>query len=87
MRADLVHVPRGRGAVVVSAASPSAPAATGTVSVVTDTGRQFSLANRDLLAKLGYGDVKPQQIPAELISLVPNGPPLDPARARQAAPR
>jgi len=87
VQADLVHVSRGRGAVVVSAASPSAPAGTGTVSVVTDTGRQHALASRDLLAKLGYGNVKPQQIPAELFSLMPAGPALDPARARQPAAR
>jgi type VII secretion protein EccB len=87
VQADLVHVARGRGAITVSAASPNAPAGTGTVSVVTDTGRQYPLASRDLVAKLGYGDVKLQQIPSELISLMPTGPPLDPARARQTAPQ
>jgi type VII secretion protein EccB len=87
VQADLVQVARGRGAVTVSAASPSAPAGSGTISVVTDTGRQFPLADRDLLAKLGYGGVKPQQIPSELISLMPKGPSLDPARARQTAPQ
>jgi hypothetical protein len=87
VQADLVYVERGKGAVTVSAASPSAPAGSGTVSVVTDTGRQFPLANRALLAKLGYGGVRPQQIPAELISLMPTGPALDPARARQTADR
>ena len=87
VKADLVHVARGRGAVTVSAASPSAPSGSGTVSVVTDTGLQYPLAGRELLAKLGYGNVKLQQIPSELISLMPAGPPLDPARARQTAPQ
>ncbi len=87
VQADLVHVARGRGAVTVSAASPRAPAGTGTVSVVTDTGRQYPLASRDLVTKLGYGNVKLQQIPSELISLMPAGPPLDPAKARQTAPQ
>jgi hypothetical protein len=81
--ADYVHVARGAGVVAVSAASPSAPASTGTVSIVTDTGRSYPLAGRALLTKLGYGDVKPRQIPSELISLLPRGPSLDPARARQ----
>jgi type VII secretion protein EccB len=85
--ADLVHVARGRGVIAVVAASPDAPAGSGTVSVVTDVGRQFPLADRALLAKLGYGDVKPRPIPAPLISLLPPGPPLDPARARQTDPQ
>ncbi|MEV4345417.1 type VII secretion protein EccB [Actinoplanes sp. NPDC049596] len=87
VQADRVFVERGKGAVTVSAASPTAPAGSGTVSVVTDTGRQYPLANRALLTKLGYGGVKPQQIPAELMSLMPMGPALDPARARQTAPQ
>ncbi|HEY0000861.1 MAG TPA: type VII secretion protein EccB [Actinoplanes sp.] len=85
--ADLVHVARGRGAVTVVAASPSAPASNGTVSIVTDTGRQYPLASRDLLTKLGYGKVKPRQIPSPLIALLPFGPSLDPARARQTDPQ
>ena len=87
VQADLVYVARGRGAVVVSAASPSAPAGTGTVSVVTDTGRQYPLANRALLPKLGYGRVRLQQVPSELLTLLPRGPSLDPERARQTAPQ
>jgi ESX secretion system ATPase EccB len=85
--ADQVHVARGRGALAVVAATPSTPAGSGTVSLVTDTGLQYPLANRGLLAKLGYGDVRPRQIPASLISLLPLGPALDPARARQTNPQ
>ncbi|XVV12674.1 type VII secretion protein EccB [Actinoplanes sp. CA-131856] len=87
VRADRVFVERGKGAVTVSAASSTAPAGSGTVSVVTDTGRQYPLAGRALLTKLGYGGVRPQQVPAELMSLMPMGPALDPARARQTAPQ
>jgi type VII secretion protein EccB len=86
VRADVVSVPRGAGAVVVAAASPTAPAGTGAVFVVTDTGRRYPLAGRDLLGKLGYGDVTPQQVPAQLIAVLPEGPSLDPARARQSGP-
>ncbi|MET0424581.1 MAG: type VII secretion protein EccB [Actinoplanes sp.] len=85
--ADLVYLKRGKGVVAVAAASPSAPPGTGTVSVITDTGLRFPLASRDLLAKLGYGDVKPRPIPTELITLLPDGPALDPARARQTSPQ
>lgn len=86
-RADFVHVTRGRGAVVVAAASATAPAGSGTVGVVTDTGRLYTLAGRDLLAKLGFGSVKPQSVPAQLVALLPRGPALDPAQARRTNPQ
>ncbi len=85
VQADLVHVPRGKGALVVSAASPTAPAGTGTVSIVTDTGRRYPVASRDLLPRLGYAGVEPAPIPGQLVALLPQGPALDPARARQGA--
>jgi hypothetical protein len=84
--ADLVHVTRGKGAVVVGTASATAPAGSGTVGIVTDTGRLYTLASRDLLPKLGYDGVKPQQIPAGLLALLPRGPSLDPAQARRTDP-
>ncbi|MEV6598906.1 type VII secretion protein EccB [Actinoplanes sp. NPDC051346] len=84
VRVDRVHVPRGKGAVVASAASPSAPAGSGTVSIITDTGRSYPLAGRDVLAKLGYGGVQPQTVPGQLVALLPQGPSLDPVRAREA---
>ncbi|WP_189079811.1 type VII secretion protein EccB [Mangrovihabitans endophyticus] len=83
VQADLVHVPRGHGALVVSAASPTAPATAGTVSVVTDTGVRYPIASRNLLGKLGYHDAKPVEVPAQLVSLLPQGPSLDPERARR----
>ena len=86
VQADLVYVPRGKGAVVVAAASPTAPASTGTVSIVTDAGRRYAVASRDVLGKLGYGGVTPKQVPSQLIALLPQGPSLDPVRARQATP-
>ncbi|MGK5680202.1 type VII secretion protein EccB [Actinoplanes sp. URMC 104] len=84
VRADAVFVPRGAGAVVVSAAGPDAPPA-GTVAVITDTGTMHPLASPDLLARLGYGKVKPAAVPGEVLSLVSPGPPLDPERAKQPA--
>ncbi|SDT74046.1 type VII secretion protein EccB [Actinoplanes derwentensis] len=80
-RVDLIAVTRGAGAVVEAAASPDAAAGSGTVSVITDTGVQYALADRDLLSRLGYASVKPTRIPAQLIAYLPVGPALDPVRA------
>jgi hypothetical protein len=80
-RVDLVHVARGQGAVVEAAASPDAPAGSGTVSLVTDSGHQYALASRELLGRLGYAKVRPTRVPAQLIAYLPAGPALDPVRA------
>ncbi|MFI1996767.1 type VII secretion protein EccB [Actinoplanes sp. NPDC020271] len=69
-RIDAVHVPRGKGAVVT--------ATTGAVHLVTDDGRGFPLASAELLPRLGYPDVKPVTVPAEVLALLPAGPLLDP---------
>ena len=86
IQADFVHVPRGKGALIVTAASPTAPASAGTVSIVTDSGRRFPVSTRDALPKLGFGGATPRQVPAQLITLLPQGPSLDPAKARQEVP-
>ncbi|SCL27834.1 type VII secretion protein EccB [Micromonospora rhizosphaerae] len=83
MLADQVVVEPGRGAVVESAAAPGAFG--GAVSVVTDLGRRYVLAGREVLGMLGYSDVRPVRLPAGLVSLVPAGSPLDPAAARAVA--
>ncbi|MEU4419135.1 type VII secretion protein EccB [Actinoplanes sp. NPDC024001] len=80
-RVDRVHVARGRGALVVAAASPGAPASTGAVHLVTDSGRRYPLVGRDLAARLGYPDVSPRPVPAQLVAYVPAGPALDRGRA------
>jgi len=80
--ADRVSVPRGRGVLVESAASPDADRGTGTVSVITDSGLRYAVASREVLANLGYGKVAIQHMPAELVSLLPAGPTLDPGTAR-----
>ncbi|MEV6635197.1 type VII secretion protein EccB [Actinoplanes sp. NPDC051470] len=84
VQADFVYVPRGKGALVVAAASPNAPAGTGTVSIVTDTATRYPIAGRDLLGRLGYGGVNPQQVSSQMIAMLPQGPSLDAAKARQA---
>lgn len=81
--ADQIVVPPGRGAVVEALAAPQAPS--GALSVVTDLGLRYEVANRDVLAMLGYRDVRPVRLPAGLVALLPAGRALDPAAARAPA--
>jgi type VII secretion protein EccB len=74
--ADHVIVEPGRGAVVEAAAAPGATG--GAISVVTDLGRRHPLSSTDVLPILGYGDVRPMRVPANLVALVPAGGALDP---------
>lgn len=85
VQVDQMHVTRGTGAVVISSASSTAPASAGTVTLVTDIGLRYSVASREALAKLGYGGITLPRVPAELVSLLPQGPALDPARAARPA--
>jgi hypothetical protein len=77
--ADRVLVPPGTAAVVEAMPSGKAPA--GTVSVVTDLGRSYPLADPKLLDVLGYEGVQPVRIPAGLVARIPQGSGLDPAAA------
>ncbi|MFF0717988.1 type VII secretion protein EccB [Micromonospora sp. NPDC003816] len=81
--AEQVVVEPGRGAVVESVAAPGATG--GAVSLVTDLGRRYVLADAAVPAMLGYGDVRPVRLPAGVVDLVPAGASLDPETARQAA--
>ncbi|MGI5211561.1 type VII secretion protein EccB [Plantactinospora sp. CA-290183] len=81
--ADHVLVTPGRGAVVEAAAAPGASG--GALSIITDLGRRHPVMNTQVLATLGYGNVKPVRIAASLVALVPDGAALDPAAARRAA--
>ncbi|QOC91953.1 type VII secretion protein EccB [Micromonospora craniellae] len=81
--ADQVLVGPGRGAVVESVATPGATG--GAISLVTDLGRRYVLADAAVAAMLGYGEVRPVRLPAGVVDLIPAGAPLDPEAARQAA--
>ncbi|MEU6075101.1 type VII secretion protein EccB [Micromonospora sp. NPDC047074] len=83
VRADHVVVEPGRGAVVEAVAAPGASG--GAVSVVTDLGRRYVVADSGVLGMLGYRDVRPLRLPASLVALVPAGTTLDPAAARVVA--
>jgi hypothetical protein len=42
---------------------------------------RYAAANRDVLTKLGYDGAVPVRLSAELVSLLPEGPGLDPTAA------
>ncbi|AXB43232.1 type VII secretion protein EccB [Amycolatopsis albispora] len=75
--ADRVHVEPGRAALVE--VMPSAGAHAGTLVLVTDQGRAYPLANREVLNILGYGNAEPVRLPAGIVDRVPLGSGLDPA--------
>jgi type VII secretion protein EccB len=77
--ADYVLMPDGMGALVVSGQTGSA--AGGTYSYVSRDGVRFAAANRDVLTKLGYDGARPLRLSASLVSLLPEGPGLDPTAA------
>ncbi|MGC4940409.1 type VII secretion protein EccB [Kribbella sp. DT2] len=77
--ADRILVEPGAAAVVE--AMPSDQATAGTVSVITDLGRTYPLADPALLEPLGYQGVLPVRIPAQLVARIPQGSGLDPAAA------
>ncbi|MGH8792815.1 MAG: type VII secretion protein EccB [Stackebrandtia sp.] len=92
--ADRIVVPPGKGMLV-----GTGNAGMGAVSLITGTGELFSLAtmtgNEEQKYKivatvpakdaLGYTDAKPVAMPANLISLVPTGPAMDPHAAMENA--
>ncbi|MGX6606093.1 type VII secretion protein EccB [Micromonosporaceae bacterium Da 78-11] len=83
--ADGVAVPFGSGVLVQSVASPTAPAGSGAVSLVTDRGLMYPIADPDALTRLGYATSTPLNMPAEVVSLLPTGPTLGSAAARTSA--
>ncbi|MEV5961945.1 type VII secretion protein EccB [Kribbella sp. NPDC051952] len=80
--ADRVLVSPGSAAVVEAMPTNRAPA--GTVSIVTDMGRNYPLAKPEVLEVLGYKDIVPVRIPAALVSRIPLGSGLNPATATRS---
>jgi type VII secretion protein EccB len=85
-RIDRVLVPAGAGVVVEAAASPTAPAGSGTISIVTDAGLRYPVVDAATLGMLGFDGITPQRLPAELVALLPEGPALDPKQAVKSPP-
>ncbi|MFC6018659.1 type VII secretion protein EccB [Plantactinospora solaniradicis] len=81
--ADQVVLEAGRGVVVEAAAAPGATG--GAISVVTDQGRRHPVTSAEVLGNLGYASAKRVRMPANLVSLIPQGPALDPEKARNPA--
>ncbi|MEE6261345.1 type VII secretion protein EccB [Plantactinospora sonchi] len=79
-----VYVPGGAGALVAEEPAPGAPS--GTVYLITDTGRKYPLAGEGTVGSLGFGRVRPYGVPASVLALFPTGATLDPAGARQTVP-
>ncbi|HEY2673135.1 MAG TPA: type VII secretion protein EccB [Rugosimonospora sp.] len=77
---DRVVVPPGYGAVVRSLSSPDSTV--GPLFLVTDEGRRYPVPNAEQLSWLGYGSVKPLNLPSYVVSRIPSGPSLDPADAQ-----
>ncbi|MGO1050037.1 type VII secretion protein EccB [Crossiella sp. CA198] len=80
--ADRVLVSPGSVALVEVLPSPTAPV--GTLSLVSDQGRNHPLATPDVLAMLGYEGVVPVRMPAGLVSRIPLGSGLDPQAAKRS---
>jgi hypothetical protein len=81
--ADRISVPFGRGVLVRNVASPTAPANSGTLAIITDSGIQYSIADQAAQAKLGYGNTTPLAMPSSLVDLFPAGPALSTGAAAQ----
>lgn len=62
------------------AATPTAKA----VYLIAAPGNLYAAANLSVLAGFGYGDVEPVMVPEELLAILPEGPAMDPAKARTA---
>ncbi|MGN6606881.1 MAG: type VII secretion protein EccB [Jatrophihabitans sp.] len=76
--ADSIVVPPGGAALVRSAHSA-------TVFLVADPGRRYALPSAEVQGMLGYADVTADVVPDFLLSTLPGGPALDPAKARTTA--
>ncbi|MGI5152236.1 type VII secretion protein EccB [Plantactinospora sp. CA-294935] len=86
--ADRVALPGGHAA-LVRAANPIGANAAGNVYLVTDQGLKFPLSRPELekaQSSLGYAGLRPVQVPASILALVPTGVALDPAAALRLSP-
>jgi hypothetical protein len=77
---DRVVVPSGYGAIVQADQSPDATA--GTLFLVTDQGKRYSIPNPQQLSWFGYAGIKPVALPSYVVARMPTGPSLDPQVAQ-----
>lgn len=76
--ADRVELAPGAG---MLAATPDAKA----VYYIGTPGELYAAASLATLGGFGYAEVEPVVVPAELVAILPQGPALDPDKARQPA--
>ncbi len=79
--ASHISVPFGHGVLARSVSSPTAPATSDTVFVITDNGIRYPIADQTALTRLGYGASTPLPVPSALIALLPAGPALSTGEA------
>ncbi|MFG2042836.1 type VII secretion protein EccB [Dactylosporangium sp. NPDC048998] len=82
--ADLIAVPAGRAALVVSEPSPGY--AIGGWFLITDTGFRYPVVSKEDVQFLGYNPDDADRVPAALLGRIPAGPSLSHASAIGAAP-
>ncbi|GAB3987996.1 type VII secretion protein EccB [Actinoallomurus acanthiterrae] len=83
---DQVILPPGGAALVGLLPGPNQLSAINSWYVVNDAGVCFPLSSKDTAEKLGYKVANAAPIPKGVLQLMPTGPTLDPAKARQPAP-
>jgi ESX secretion system ATPase EccB len=69
--ADYVAVQPGRGVLVEGYTVAKSPS--GVISLITDVGQQFPIADETARAALGFGSVTPSRMPVRLVSILPQG--------------
>lgn len=81
-----VIIPGGRAAIVRPVPAPGATLQGTTVYLITDQGVKYPLGTGDVDAQsaLGYGELRPVAVPADMLTLLPTGPALTGEAARQA---
>ncbi len=84
-----VVIPGGRGAIVRSLPNPESQTSVGTIYLIADDGKRYSLPlaastqEVDAMVALGYGGVTPVDVPDSMLQLLPFGVNLDASAARK----
>jgi type VII secretion protein EccB len=78
-----VLVPQGRG-MLVQPPSPAADIDSGPTYLITTTGEKYPLVGSNAESALDYGGATAQVMPSAVLSLLPTGPTLSVAGAREA---
>lgn len=80
---DQVILPPGDGVLVGLLPGPNQTSAVNTFAVLTDQGQRYAVSSMEIAGQLGFDAKKVALVPGNLLHLIPEGPALDPARARQ----